>query len=157
MEDTRLERDKISTDKKKIQQDLNNCSSDDKVKKSAANNRLKDCVNRMKDLENRKADKSKDININLDGDLKKIENKIEKNQDEQKNNFNTLIIKENKLKENLGLIDNKIRNIVEDLPKLNHHSHNEIKKEMIENNNGQKENKNNKGKNIFCKKFLFKK
>ena len=131
MKDTRLERDKISNDKKKIEQDLNNCSSDDKVKKAAANNRLKDCVNRMKDLENRKADNYKEININLDGDLKKIKNKIEKNKDEQNNNFNSQIIKENKLKENLGLIDNKIRKIVEDLPKLNHHSHNEIKKEII--------------------------
>ncbi len=118
--------------------------------------RLKECSEKLTEVEMRTNMELKDKRIengNVDSQIKHLEKAFEKTKSEDKHSLDNHLFKSEKLKENLNLIDDKIKKIIEMLPGLGKYDNVNVKKELkdvksnlhdlgVENEKGNLKNEN---------------
>jgi hypothetical protein len=96
--------------------------------------RLEQCYGKMNIIDKEKTSEVKESNINyntLGVKVRTFEEAVEKNKVNIKNSMENNLIKGNKLMENLELIENKIKNIIDNLPNLENEENNSNLKKQI--------------------------
>ena len=133
MENSRQEKSFYENEKQKVEIDYNNFKAEFVDNSSKLKTRLKICDERLTEVESRKNMQMKDNRIengNVDSQIKHLEKAIEKTNIEGKQSLNNHLFKSEKLKENLSLIDEKIKNIIEMLPGQGNYDTVKVKKEL---------------------------
>lgn len=100
---------------------------------SRLNMRLQHCYGKMNIIskeKNLELTANKSEYENLDSKVKNYEDVIEKNKIELKKSRESNLVKGNKLTENLDLIEDKIKSIIDNLPNLNGENNSRIKKQI---------------------------
>lgn len=123
----------MENEKQKFESEYNNYKAELGETDSKLKTRLKECNEKMTEIEMRKNSELKDKrieNVNVDSQIKHLETAIKKTNIEGKNSLNNHLFKSQKLKENLNLIDEKIKNIIEMLPGLGNYDTVKVKKEL---------------------------
>jgi hypothetical protein len=96
--------------------------------------RLVQCYGKMNIINKEKTFEVRESNINYENlgrKVKTFEEAVEKNKNNLKSSRENTLIKGNKLMENLELIENKIKNIIENLPNLENDGNNFNLKKQI--------------------------
>lgn len=123
----------MENEKQKIESEYNNYKAEFGDTSSKLKSRLNECNEKLTEVEMRKNMELKDKRIengNVDSQIQHLEKAIEKTKTEGKHSLNNHLFKSEKLKENLNLIDEKIKNIIEMLPGLGNYDTLKVKKEL---------------------------
>lgn len=139
----------VENEKTKLLMELNNQKDTYTTKNNRLNNHLNECYEKVKEIELRKNEELKDNKINftnIDEKINHLDKAVEKNKNESKIALNSQINKGNKIRENLELIDDRIKTIIDNLPVLNNFNSGNIKKEL---NQIQSDIKNMQSDSLF--------
>jgi hypothetical protein len=145
----------IENERMRIEVELNNFKDEMSKSELNFNKILMDCKEKKNQIEMKKNNDIKDNSINnlrLENKINNIEKSIEKTKIEGKNTLNSHLMKGQKLRENLILINEKIKSIIDTLPEIENDNNVVVKKELKQIKSLIKEYKTDNNSNY---KFIF--